>query len=76
MSGCNFNRGSVTVFGPRDGLAGTDFYPQIAVIIQLERSVAIRNLSTWVLHQTTETACDVASRPITAARSAETSRAH
>lgn len=66
----------VTVFGPADALAGTDWHPHIAAIIQVERSVATRNPSTGLLHQTNETAFYVANRNITAARAAEAIRAH
>ncbi|OYV62455.1 MAG: hypothetical protein B7X01_01455 [Acidiphilium sp. 21-62-4] len=51
-------------------LTGTDWHPHVAAIIQVERSVATRNPSTGLLHQTNETAFYVANRPITAARAA------
>ncbi|MCU4160520.1 hypothetical protein AiwAL_10440 [Acidiphilium sp. AL] len=69
----------VSVLGWRlwaDALAGTDWHTQVATIIRVERSIAIRNPATGLLHQTNETAFYIANRPITAARAAVAIRAH
>ena len=69
-------RRTVTVFGPANKLAGTDWHPYVAAIIQVERRVYTRNTKSGLLRHSAETAFYVSNMPVTAARAAEAIRAH
>jgi len=69
-------RRTVAVFDPADTLAGTDWHPHVAAIIQVERDVYTRNAKTGLLRCSAERAFYVANTPVTAARAAEAIRAH
>ncbi len=69
-------RRTVTVFDPADKLAETDWHPQVAAIIRVERRVYTRNAKTGLLRHSAETAFYVSNTPVTAARAAEAIRAH
>ncbi len=69
-------RRTVTVFGPTNKLAGTDWHPHVAAIIRVERVVHTRNAATGLLRHSAETAFYVSNTPVTAARAAEAIRAH
>ncbi|MGC8470636.1 MAG: hypothetical protein ACP5NI_12075, partial [Acetobacteraceae bacterium] len=57
----------VSVFDPASALAGTDWHPHIAAIIQVERAIATRNPETGLLKLTHDTAFYVANTSLTAA---------
>jgi len=69
-------RRTVTVLDPADKLTDTDWHPHVATIIRVERDVYTRNAKTGLLRHSTETAFYVSNTPMTAARAAETIRAH
>ncbi len=69
-------RRTVAVFDPEGKLADTDRQPHVAAIIRVERDVHIRNAQTGLLRHSAETVFYVANMPVTAARAAETVRAH
>ena len=61
-------RRTVTVFGPIDKLAGTDWHFHVAAIIRVQRNVFTRNSKTGLLHHSAETTFYVSNTPLTAAR--------
>ena len=66
----------VSIFEPVSALLDTDWRPQFATIIRVEREVFTRNSSTGKWHHSAETAFYVANTKITATRAAEAIRAH
>ena len=69
-------RCTVTVFDPTNKLAGTEWHPNVAAIIWVERSVYTRNAKTGMLRHSAETAFYVSNAPVTAALAARAIRAH
>ena len=66
----------MTVFDPAGTLAGTEWHPHVAAIIQVKREVFTRNAATGMLRRSAETAFYVSNRPLTAARAAQAVRDH
>ena len=71
-----FEHRTVDVFDPARSLAGTDWHPHVAAIIQVKREVFTRNAATGMLRRSAETAFYISNTPLTAARAAQTVRAH
>ena len=67
---------TVAVFDPAGTLAGTDWQPHVAAIIQVTREVFARNAGTGMLRRSAETAFYVSNTPLTAARATQAVRDH
>ncbi|WP_407921942.1 ISAs1 family transposase [Acidiphilium multivorum] len=67
---------TVSVFDPASALAGTEWHPLVAAIIQVERAIATRNPETGLLKLTYDIAFYVANTSLTAAIAAKAIRAH
>ena len=66
----------VTVFHPAGALAGTEWHPHVAAIVQVKREVFTRSAATGLLCCSAETAFHVSNVPLTAARAAQAVRDH
>lgn len=71
-----FEHRTVAVFDPAHVLAGTEWHPHVAAIIQVEREVFTRSAATGMLSRSAETAVYVSNTPLTATRAAQAVRAH
>ncbi len=66
----------MAVFDPSHSLAGTEWHPHVAAIIQVKRDVFTRSAATGMLRSSADTAFYVSNTPLTAARAARAVRAH
>lgn len=67
---------TVGVFDPTDAVAGTEWEPYVAAIIQVDRTVYHRNPATGLLITSLETSYYLSNRPIKARKASDKIREH